>query len=697
MFRGVMPGLVIEDKHASIAVHVRAVAPELRGCGDLHEADRCAEPWLAAGKLRRLTGSHVVEYPAEHRRAQRRGHAVDYQGRRNGAAPSRHGLVFLGDDVTDEDAFRVITGGIGVSGRHRATTRGHASRSRIPAKSSALLDWLLVTGAIRRPRYDTGTRDCSRRLAICFEHTHLVVVGNREPYIHVRRVARAALVARLLGAKPAEEMTWIRPASGVVTALDPVMRACGGTWVAHGSGDADVEASDRQRPRPRAARPPVVHAAARVADARRRGRLLLRRLPTTRSGRSATSPTRGRSSTRATGKRTARSTGDSPRRCSTRSDRGRRWCSFRITISRCCLVSSRTRGPMSSCASSGTFPGRIRRRSACVPGRSRFLTGCSATTCCRFTSSSTATTSSKRSTGRSRRASTTSTSRSCEGDTRRPSSRLRSASIPTLWDTAAAARSARRRSAEVRDSLGYTRRAHRVRRRSTRLHQRHSRSHSRVRAVAGASSGMARAGRVRAGRRAEPRSAGALPDAQPRKWTRSWRTSTRRFRTDDWRPIVYVHEHREPAQIAAFYRAAAVCVVSSLHDGMNLVAKEFIASRSDHRGVLVLSRFTGAARELHEAVLVNPFADRRIRRRAAHLALSMPDGSAGTAHARARTPRPATTPSSTGPPASCARRAACWSTALVSQICGVSLLAGCRMRSSPSNGISTQSGRLFSS
>ena len=56
------------------------------------------------------------------------------------------------------------------------------------------------------------------------------------------------------------------------------------------------------------------------------------------------------------------------------------------------------------------------------------------------------------------------------------------------------------------------------------------------------------------------------------------------------------------------YRAADVCVVSSLHDGMNLVAKEFIAARSDERGVLVLSRFTGAARELHEAVLVNPFA-----------------------------------------------------------------------------------------
>jgi trehalose 6-phosphate synthase len=53
---------------------------------------------------------------------------------------------------------------------------------------------------------------------------------------------------------------------------------------------------------------------------------------------------------------------------------------------------------------------------------------------------------------------------------------------------------------------------------------------------------------------------------------------------------------------------ADFCIVSSLHDGMNLVAKEFVASRTDNDGVLILSRFTGAARELVDAVLVNPFA-----------------------------------------------------------------------------------------
>jgi trehalose 6-phosphate synthase len=81
-----------------------------------------------------------------------------------------------------------------------------------------------------------------------------------------------------------------------------------------------------------------------------------------------------------------------------------------------------------------------------------------------------------------------------------------------------------------------------------------------------------------------------------------------RHGTDTWRPVIYSRYHHDAENVAALYRAADVCVVSSLHDGMNLVAKEFIASRPDLRGVLVLSRFTGAARELREALDVNPFA-----------------------------------------------------------------------------------------
>jgi trehalose 6-phosphate synthase len=80
-----------------------------------------------------------------------------------------------------------------------------------------------------------------------------------------------------------------------------------------------------------------------------------------------------------------------------------------------------------------------------------------------------------------------------------------------------------------------------------------------------------------------------------------------RFGDARWKPIVLLREHHEPPAVFRFYRAADVCYVSSLHDGMNLVAKEFVAARDDERGVLVLSRFTGAARELGEALVVNPY------------------------------------------------------------------------------------------
>jgi trehalose 6-phosphate synthase len=72
-------------------------------------------------------------------------------------------------------------------------------------------------------------------------------------------------------------------------------------------------------------------------------------------------------------------------------------------------------------------------------------------------------------------------------------------------------------------------------------------------------------------------------------------------------PILLKVEHHEPPDVYEHFRAADVCCVSSLHDGMNLVAKEFVASRDDDRGVLILSRFTGASRELPEALIVNPY------------------------------------------------------------------------------------------
>jgi alpha,alpha-trehalose-phosphate synthase [UDP-forming] len=75
-----------------------------------------------------------------------------------------------------------------------------------------------------------------------------------------------------------------------------------------------------------------------------------------------------------------------------------------------------------------------------------------------------------------------------------------------------------------------------------------------------------------------------------------------------WKPIIYLAEHLSPTTLLALRRMANFCIVSSLHDGMNLVAKEYVASRFDEDGVLILSRFTGAARELTDAVQVNPYA-----------------------------------------------------------------------------------------
>lgn len=81
----------------------------------------------------------------------------------------------------------------------------------------------------------------------------------------------------------------------------------------------------------------------------------------------------------------------------------------------------------------------------------------------------------------------------------------------------------------------------------------------------------------------------------------------RRFGRDGYRPIYLTIEHCELEQIARYYRAADFCIVSSLHDGMNLVAKEFVAARDDEQRVLILSQFPGAAAELVEALIVNPY------------------------------------------------------------------------------------------
>jgi len=80
-----------------------------------------------------------------------------------------------------------------------------------------------------------------------------------------------------------------------------------------------------------------------------------------------------------------------------------------------------------------------------------------------------------------------------------------------------------------------------------------------------------------------------------------------KFAAGKWKPILFRKGQHSHQEIGRFYRTADMCLVTSLHDGMNLVAKEFIASRHDNQGVLILSVFTGAARELRDALLVNPY------------------------------------------------------------------------------------------
>ncbi len=98
-----------------------------------------------------------------------------------------------------------------------------------------------------------------------------------------------------------------------------------------------------------------------------------------------------------------------------------------------------------------------------------------------------------------------------------------------------------------------------------------------------------------------------------------------RFGRPGYQPVHLLAHHHEHDAVTELFRAANICVVTSLHDGMNLVCKEFVAARDDMQGVLVLSRFAGAARELAEALIVNPYHVEETAD-ALHRAATMPEG-----------------------------------------------------------------------
>ncbi len=109
-----------------------------------------------------------------------------------------------------------------------------------------------------------------------------------------------------------------------------------------------------------------------------------------------------------------------------------------------------------------------------------------------------------------------------------------------------------------------------------------------------------------------------------------------RFRTNTWKPIVFLKKHHSHEEIQPFYRQADFCMVTSLHDGMNLVAKEYVASRHDEKGALILSRFTGASRELGDALIINPYDTDELAE-AIHTSLTMPVEEQTTRMRRMRT------------------------------------------------------------
>lgn len=96
-----------------------------------------------------------------------------------------------------------------------------------------------------------------------------------------------------------------------------------------------------------------------------------------------------------------------------------------------------------------------------------------------------------------------------------------------------------------------------------------------------------------------------------------------KFKSKNWQPIVFLKRHHSHEEILPYYRSANLCMVTSLHDGMNLVAKEFIAARDQNDGVLILSRFAGASQELHGALIINPY-DTEQSANAIKTALEMP-------------------------------------------------------------------------
>jgi trehalose 6-phosphate synthase len=452
--------------------------------------------------------------------------------------------------------------------------------------------------------------------------TRLVVVANREPYIHLKHVRRPGFVGRLVGRKPSSRMSWMQPASGLVTALDPVMRACGGTWVAHGSGSGDRESADA---RGRVAVPPddPSYTLRRVwlSDREEEGyyyglaNSALWPLCHIAYARPVFDEPDWREYVQVN-QRFADAVideiGDAPAIVFVQD--------YHFALLPRMVKNAR---PDAVVCQFWHIPWPNAEAFRICPWKDEILDGLLGNDllafhlqyhCNNFLET---------------------VDRTLEARVDREVFAVHRAghrtfvkpfpiSIdPTLWTTVAAGREwtrdveATRRRLRLRpgvklvmgvDRLDYTKGIPERLQAFERLLERWPEWRERVVFLQIGAPTRDRIDRYRA------------LDADVHAQVTA---INKRFGTSRWTPVAFRREHHAPEDVGAFYRAADVCVVSSLHDGMNLVAKEFVAARGDERGVLMLSRFTGAARALADVIPVNPFAPDEFAA-AMHEALEMP-------------------------------------------------------------------------
>jgi trehalose 6-phosphate synthase len=439
-----------------------------------------------------------------------------------------------------------------------------------------------------------------------FSDTRLIVVANREPYIHIKRARPPKWWAWLRGGKESVETTWIRPASGLVTALDPVMRAWGGTWVAHGSGDADREVTD---------------ASGRVAVPPGKPSYTLRRVWLSEEeeagyyyglANNALWPLCHIAYARpefndsdwqhynAVNRRFADAVleemGDRPAVVFVQD--------YHFALLPRFIKNAR---PDAIVCHFWHIPWPNPESFRVCPWADEILDGLLGNDllsfhiqyhCNNFLNTVERTLEARVDYERF------AVVRGGHATLVKP---FAISIDPDLWAGPAKQADRDHESRLTRqtfglgdrrvifgiDRLDYTKGIPDRIRAYERMLARHPEWHENVVFVQIGAPSRDHLERYQAIGREVDEAVAAV---------------NRKYGTASWSPVIYRREHRSQSEIAAMYRTADVCVVSSLHDGMNLVAKEFIASRTDLRGVLVLSKFTGAARELEEAVQVNPFA-----------------------------------------------------------------------------------------